>query len=254
MSNLMRDILDLLNLSFQLHKLQQIPQLVPRNTKFETDQREKLARTQQYFDNSEPWHTPVSQTLAHAGVAFLGTRFPKSVLALPTTLNTVTTVYQNRDQISDVLAEVKVNRGFTATLGVSPSLDFKYIQASSEIGGWMSVDFDTWKVNGGAYFSGEGKTAAKIFNPSFDIGAAGTVFTSSDFDGALEGFYSASSVGYNDYTMTKIKADNGNITGYQLTYDFYSPWAPMANKFPHDPSLTLGINGYGNYFNLNNGK
>lgn len=209
---------------------------------------------QQYFDNSEPWHTPVSQTLAHADVAFLGTRFPKSGMTLPATLNTVTTAYQNRDQISDILTEIKVNRGFTATLGASPSLDFKYIQASAEIGVWMSADFDTWRVNGRGYFSGEAGTAAKIFNPSFDNGVAGTIFTSSNFDGALEGYYSASSVGYKDYTMTKIKADRGNITGYHLTYDFKSPWAPMTNNYPHDPSLSLGINGYGNYFNLYKGK
>ncbi|MCG7491901.1 hypothetical protein MHN79_20745, partial [Vibrio sp. Of14-4] len=153
--------------------------------------------------------------------------------------------YQHRDQLGKIALESIDNGGITLGLGVTPSYALGSQQGAAAFGSWMSFDWrDGLDVNGGGYWSAEYGGSLSRPNFSVDIGVESLLFTSPYFDGALSGAYQLGVGAYNQHSVSYIRADNGNINGYQYTYDVKGK---AIYNYGNDPAIQGGV-GTGDYF------
>ncbi|WP_261595352.1 putative Ig domain-containing protein [Pseudoalteromonas holothuriae] len=226
------------------------PQLAANNPALEA----RRARARDYFvgSNNSPWHLPVSQGINDLGMAVgiwnKPLQFAKAYAGYQAA-DIAGSAYQNREQIAQIYNEAKQNGGMTLAVGVTPSVDMKYIQGAGALGIWGSVDFNSWDINGGGYFSLESGAAAKIINPSVDIGVEATVFSSARFDAALKGNYDVYGGGFNSTEWSWVKPVDQNFSGLQFTKDFNTRFSYSHYDVSYDPSLYMR-RGWGTYFNV----
>lgn len=219
------------------------PQLVAANLEYEA----RLAKTKEYFSgtNNSPWHLPVSRGLNDGlmGIALWNRplQFTRAYAGYQTA-DIAGSAYQNREQIAQIYNEAKQNGGMTLAVGVTPSGTIASAQGAFAVGGWISADFNNMNINGGGYWSIEGGPKLGLADLNYDVGLETTVFTSSRYEGALTGTYQVFGAGYNQSSMSYIRADSGAINGYQMTWDFHGR---SYMNYKHDGNVYLST-GYGN--------
>lgn len=154
-------------------------------------------------------------------------------------------LYHNKDEIQKVLDDVQSNGGFTLAVGATPSYTALYQQGAAAAGLWVSYDSLEKNFSMGGYLSGEYGPYKARNNMTFDFGLESILFTSPDYQGALEGSYQVFGGGYNSSSVSYIRAAEGKIDGYQYTYDF-NRFSKSTYDYKHDVN-TYGSFGIGTY-------
>uniref|UniRef100_UPI00056E346A hypothetical protein n=1 Tax=Vibrio coralliilyticus TaxID=190893 RepID=UPI00056E346A len=201
------------------------------------------AQMTQVRNSSAQWQ--IAQGVADAGAGLLLARRPVKLTASVIGTEVVYQGHQHREQLGQIAMESMDNGGLTLAIGATPSYALGSQQGAVAGGGWFSIDWrESIEVNGGGYWSAEYGAHLARPNMSVDIGVEGLVFTSPYYEGALSGTYQLGVGAYNQHSISYIRADNGNINGYQYTYDLkgYSVYDYRA-----DTAGQIGI-GKGGYF------
>ncbi|KPH26684.1 LysM peptidoglycan-binding domain-containing protein, partial [Vibrio coralliilyticus] len=201
------------------------------------------AQMTQVRNSSRQWQ--IAQGVADAGAGLLLARRPVKLTASVIGTEVVYQGHQHREQLGQIAMESMDNGGLTLAMGATPSYALGSQQGAVAGGGWFSIDWrESIEVNGGGYWSAEYGAHLARPNMSVDIGVEGLVFTSPYYEGALSGTYQLGVGAYNQHSISYIRADNGNINGYQYTYDLkgYSVYDYRA-----DTAGQIGI-GKGGYF------